>query len=136
MMAALGAGLPVNRPGGNLVVDIGGGTTDIALKSMSGIVYSHSLRTAGNHMDEAIMNYVKRKYNLLIGERTAEQIKIEIGSASAPEKPVTMEVKGRSLIEGIPKANHGGRQRNPRSFERMRVDDCQRNSCTPRAHST
>ena len=104
MMAALGAGLPVNRPGGNLVVDIGGGTTDIALISMAGIVYSHSLRTAGNHMDEAIMNYVKRKYNLLIGERTAEQIKIEIGSASPPEKPVTMEVKGRSLIEGIPKA--------------------------------
>jgi rod shape-determining protein MreB len=104
MMAALGAGLPVNRPGGNLVVDIGGGTTDIALISMSGIVYSRSLRTAGNHMDEAIMNYVKRKYNLLIGERTAEQIKIELGSASPPEKPVTIEVKGRSLIEGIPKA--------------------------------
>src|SRR5262252_3752941 len=103
MMAALGAGLPVNRPGGNLVVDIGGGTTDIALISMSGIVYSRSLRTAGNHMDEAIMNYVKRKYNLLIGERMAEQIKIEIGSAFALEKPVTMEVKGRSLIEGIPK---------------------------------
>src|SRR5215813_3428069 len=103
MMADLGAGLPVNRPGGNLVVDIGGGTTDIALISMSGIVYSHSLRTAGNHMDEAIMNHVKRKYNLLIGERTAEQIKIEIGTASALEKPVTMEVKGRSLIEGIPK---------------------------------
>jgi rod shape-determining protein MreB and related proteins len=104
MMAALGAGLPVNQPGGNLVVDIGGGTTDIALISMSGIVYSPSLRTAGNHMDEAIMNYVKRKYNLLIGERTAEQIKIEIASASPPEKPVTMEVKGRSLIEGIPKS--------------------------------
>jgi rod shape-determining protein MreB and related proteins len=104
MMAALGAGLPVNQPGGNLVVDIGGGTTDIALISMSGIVCSRSLRTAGNHMDEAIMNYVKRKYNLLIGERTAEQIKIEIGSASPREQPVTMEVRGRSLIEGIPKA--------------------------------
>src|SRR5712672_2844255 len=104
MMAAIGAGLPVTKPGGNLVVDIGGGTTDVALISMSGIVYSRSLRTAGNHMDESIMTYVKRKYNLLIGERTAEQIKIEIGSASALEKPVTMEVKGRSLIEGIPKA--------------------------------
>ena len=104
MMAAIGAGLPVSRPGGNLVVDIGGGTTDVALISMSGIVDSRSLRTAGNHMDEAIMNYVKRKYNLLLGERTAEQIKIEIGSAAALEKPVTMEVKGRSLIEGIPKA--------------------------------
>jgi len=103
MMAAIGAGLPVTKPGGNLVVDIGGGTTDVALISMSGIVYSRSLRTAGNHMDESIMNYVKRKYNLLIGERTAEQIKIEVGSASALEKPGTMEVKGRSLIEGIPR---------------------------------
>ncbi len=103
MMAAIGAGLPVTKPGGNLVVDIGGGTADVAVISMSGIVYSRSLRTAGNHMDESIMNYVKRKHNLLIGERTAEQIKIEIGSASALEKPLTMEVKGRSLIEGIPK---------------------------------
>jgi len=103
MMAAIGAGLPVTKPVGNLVVDIGGGTTDVALISMSGIVYSRSLRTAGNHMDESIMNYVKRKYNLLIGERMAEQIKIEIGSASALEKPVTMEIKGRSMIEGIPK---------------------------------
>jgi rod shape-determining protein MreB len=103
MMAAIGAGLPVTKPVGNLVVDIGGGTTDVALISMSGIVYSRSLRIAGNHMDESIMNYVKRKYNLLIGERMAEQIKIEIGSASALEKPVTMEVRGRSLTEGIPK---------------------------------
>jgi rod shape-determining protein MreB len=85
-------------------VDIGGGTTDVAVISMSGMVYSRSLRTAGNHMDESIMNYVKRKYNLLIGERTAEQIKIEIGSAYALDKPLTMEVKGRSLIEGVPKA--------------------------------
>ena len=103
MMAAIGAGLPVTKPGGNLVVDIGGGTTDVALISMSGIVYSRSLRAAGNHMDESIMNYVKRKHNLLIGERTAEQIKIEIGSAYALEKPITMEIKGRSLIEGVPK---------------------------------
>jgi len=104
MMAAIGAGLPVTKPGGNLVVDIGGGTTDVVLISMFGIVHSRSLRTTGNHMDESIMNYVKRKYNLLIGERTAEQIKIEIGSAAPLEKPVTMEVKGRSLIEGTPKA--------------------------------
>ena len=104
MMAAIGAGLPITKPGGNLVVDIGGGTTDVAVISMSGMVYSRSLRTAGNHMDESIMNYVKRKYNLLIGERTAEQIKIEIGSAYALDKPLTMEVKGRSLIEGVPKA--------------------------------
>ena len=103
MMAAIGAGLPVTKPVGNLVVDIGGGTTDVALISMSGIVYSRSLRIAGNHMDEAIVNYVKRKYNLLIGERMAEKIKIEVGSAAPLEKPVTMEIKGRSLIEGIPK---------------------------------
>ena len=80
-----------------------GGTTDVAVISMSGIVYSRSLRTAGNHMDESIMNYVKRKYNLLIGERTAEQIKIELGSAYVLDKPLTMEIKGRSLIEGVPK---------------------------------
>ena len=103
MMAAIGAGLPVAKPGGNLVVDIGGGTTDVALISMSGIVYSRSLRKAGNHMDESIMHYMKRKHNLLIGELMAEQIKINIGSASAFDKPVTMEVRGRSLIEGIPK---------------------------------
>ena len=103
MMAAIGAGLPVTKPVGNLVVDIGGGTTDVALISMSGIVYSRSLLIAGNHMDEAVMNYVKRKYSLLIGERMAEKIKIEIGSAKPPDKPMTMEVKGRSLIEGIPK---------------------------------
>jgi rod shape-determining protein MreB len=103
MMAAIGAGLPVTKPMGNFVVDIGGGTTDVALISMSGIVYSHSLRIAGNHMDETIMNYVKRKYSLLIGERMAERIKIEIGSAVRLEKPITMEIKGRSLIEGIPK---------------------------------
>src|SRR5215469_1493389 len=104
MMAAIGAGLPVSKPGGNLVIDIGGGTTDVALISMSGIVYSRSVRTAGNHMDEAIMNYVKRKYGLLIGERTAEQIKIEIGSASPLGKPATMQARGRSLVEGIPRA--------------------------------
>src|SRR2546422_2065280 len=102
MMAAIGAGLPITEPGGNLVVDIGGGTTDVAVISLSGIVYSRSLRIAGNHMDEAIMNYLKRKYNLLIGDRTAEQIKIKIGSAYALDKPLTMEIKGRSLIEGRP----------------------------------
>jgi rod shape-determining protein MreB len=104
MMAAIGAGLPVAEPGGNMLVDIGGGTTDVAVISLFGIVYSHSLRIAGNHMDEAIMNYLKRKYNLLIGERTAEQIKIKIGSAYTLDKPLTMEIKGRSLIEGMPKA--------------------------------
>src|SRR5438132_12854540 len=83
-----------------MVVDIGGGTTDVAVISLSGIVYSRSLRIAGNHMDEAITNYLKRKYNLLIGERTAEQIKIEIASAHTRDKPLTMEIKGLSLIEG------------------------------------
>jgi rod shape-determining protein MreB len=104
MVAALGAGLPVTEPSGNMVVDIGGGTTDIAIISLSGIVYSRSLRVAGNEMDEAIMNYVKRKYNLLIGERTAERVKIEIGSAGRLEKPLSAEIKGRDLIHGLPKA--------------------------------
>src|SRR5512136_1480579 len=103
MAAAIGAGLPITEPSGNMVVDIGGGTTDIAVISLSGIVYSRSVRMAGNQMDEAIMNYLKRKYNLLIGERTAEQIKIEIGSAYPLDKPLTMEIKGRNLIEGVPK---------------------------------
>jgi rod shape-determining protein MreB len=103
MMAAIGAGMPITEPGGNVVVDIGGGTTDVAVISLSGMVYSRSLRIAGNHMDEGIVNYLKRKYNLLIGERTAEQIKIGIGSAYALDKPLTMEIKGRNLIEGMPK---------------------------------
>src|SRR6202158_2516100 len=103
MAAEIGAGLPIEEPSGNMVVDIGGGTTDIAVISMSGIVYSRSVRVAGNEMDEAVMQYLKRKYNLLVGERTAEQIKISIGSAYPLEKPVTMEVKGRNLIEGVPR---------------------------------
>ena len=103
MVAAIGAGLPITEPSGNMVVDIGGGTTDIAVISLSGIVYSRSVRMAGNQMDEAIMNYLKRKYNLLVGERTAETIKMEIGSAYPLDKPLTMEIKGRNLIEGVPK---------------------------------
>src|SRR2546421_4592180 len=103
MVAAIGAGLPITEPSGNMVVDIGGGTTDLAVISLSGIVYSRSVRMAGNQADEAIMNYLKRKYNLLIGERTAEQIKMEIGSAFPLDKPLTMEIKGRNLIEGVPK---------------------------------
>src|SRR5512135_700646 len=103
MVAAIGAGLPITEPGGNMVVDIGGGTTDIAVISLSGIVYSRSVRVAGNEMDEAIIQYVKRKHNLLIGERTAEIIKIQIGSAGPLDKPLTMEIKGRNLIEGVPK---------------------------------
>jgi rod shape-determining protein MreB len=103
LMAAIGAGLPVAEPSGNMVVDIGGGTTDVAVISLSGIVYSRSVRVAGNEMDNAIMQYLKRKYNLLIGERTAEAIKIQIGSAFPLDKPLTMEIKGRNLIEGVPK---------------------------------
>jgi rod shape-determining protein MreB and related proteins len=103
MMAAIGAGLPITEPSGNMVVDIGGGTTDVAVISLSGIVYSRSVRVAGNEMDDAVMQYVKRKYNLLIGERTAEAIKMEIGSAYPLDKPLTMEIKGRNLIEGVPK---------------------------------
>jgi len=103
MVAALGAGLPVTEPCGNMVVDIGGGTTDIAVISLSGIVYSRSLRTAGHQMDDAIMDYIKRKHSLLIGERTAERIKLEIGSASPLAKPLEMAVKGRDLLAGLPK---------------------------------
>jgi rod shape-determining protein MreB and related proteins len=104
MVAAVGAGLPVTEPSGNMVVDIGGGTTDIAVISLSGIVYARSVKVAGNVMDESIMGYLKTKYNLLIGERTAEAIKIEIGSAYPLDKPITFGVKGRDLIEGIPKS--------------------------------
>jgi rod shape-determining protein MreB len=86
-----------------MVVDIGGGTTDIAVISLAGIVYSKSVRVAGNEMDEALIQYIKKKYNLLIGERTAEQVKFEIGSAFPLDEPMTMEIKGRDLIEGIPK---------------------------------
>ena len=103
MVAAIGAGLPITEPSGNMVVDIGGGTTDVAVVSLSGIVYSRSVRVAGNEMDDAIMQYLKRKYNLLIGERTAEAIKIQIGSAYPLDRPMTMEIKGRNLIEGVPK---------------------------------
>jgi rod shape-determining protein MreB len=103
MVAAIGAGLPITEPSGNMVVDIGGGTTDVAVVSLSGIVYSRSVRVAGNEMDDAIMQYLKRKYNLLVGERTGEAIKIQLGSGYPLDKPLTMEIKGRNLIEGVPK---------------------------------
>ena len=103
MVAAIGAGLPITEPSGNMIVDIGGGTTDVAVISLSGIVYSRSVRVAGNEMDDAVMQYLKRKYNLLIGERTAEAIKMEVGSACPLDKPLTMEIKGRNLIEGVPR---------------------------------
>jgi rod shape-determining protein MreB len=103
MAAAIGAGLPITDPTGNMIVDIGGGTTDVAVISLAGIVYSRSVRVAGNEMDDAIIQYIKRKYNLLIGERTAEQVKIEIGSAFPLDEEMTMEIKGRDLVEGVPK---------------------------------
>ncbi|MDA8169104.1 MAG: rod shape-determining protein [Nitrospiraceae bacterium] len=105
MAAALGVGLPVGEPSGNMIVDIGGGTTDIAVISLDGIVISKVARVGGDKMDESIMSYIKRRYNLMIGDRTAEMIKIELGSAYRfnHREPKTMEIKGRDLVSGIPK---------------------------------
>jgi len=103
MAAAIGVGLPVHDPSGNMIVDIGGGTTEVALISLSGIVYARSVRTAGDELDESIIQYMKRQYNLMIGERTAEDIKIRLGSAAPLPKELTMEVKGRDLVAGLPK---------------------------------
>jgi rod shape-determining protein MreB len=103
MAAALGAGLPVTEPSGNMIIDIGGGTTEVAVISLSGIVYSNSARVGGDKMDEAIIHYVKRRYNLLIGERSAELIKINIGTAYPEDAVKSMEVKGRDLVAGVPK---------------------------------
>jgi rod shape-determining protein MreB and related proteins len=103
MAAAIGAGLPVTEPTGNMIVDIGGGTTDIAVVSLAGIVYGRSLRVAGGDMDEAIIQHVKRRHNLLIGEPTAERIKCEVGSAIPLGTPLRAEVKGRHLSEGVPR---------------------------------
>ncbi|MBI5187604.1 MAG: rod shape-determining protein [Nitrospirae bacterium] len=105
MAAAIGVGLPVGEPLGNMIVDIGGGTTDVAVISLDGVVYSKAVRVGGDRMDEAIMAYIKRRYNLMIGDRTAEQVKIEIGSAydTGGNEQKVMEIKGRDLISGIPK---------------------------------
>lgn len=103
MAAAIGAGLEVNEPTGNMVVDIGGGTTEVAIISLGGIVTSKSIRISGDEMDESIVYYIKKEYNLMIGERTAEEIKISIGSASDRAKEESMEVKGRDLVTGLPK---------------------------------
>jgi rod shape-determining protein MreB len=102
--AAIGAGLPITEPAGNMIVDIGGGTTDIAVISLAGLVYSKSVRVAGNEMDEAIIDHMKKAHRLLIGERTAENIKIQVGSAAPLDEALTMEVKGRHLTEGVPKS--------------------------------
>ncbi len=103
MAAAIGAGLPITEPTSNMVLDIGGGTTEVAVISLAGIVYSKSVRVGGDKMDEAILQQIKRKYNLLIGERTAELIKTTIGNAFAGEQVAKMQIKGRDLVSGIPK---------------------------------
>ena len=103
MAAAIGAGLPITEPSGNMIVDIGGGTTEVAVISLAGIVYSQSVRVGGDKMDDAIAAYLKRKYNLAIGEQTAERIKMQIGNAYPLEKQLTTEVKGRDLVAGVPK---------------------------------
>ncbi len=103
MAAAIGAGLPIQEPGGNMIVDIGGGTTEVAVISLAGIVYCKSVRIAGDEMDEAIVQYMRKHYNLMVGERRAEQIKITLGSAYPVGGARRMEVKGRDLIDGIPK---------------------------------
>src|SRR5437660_7145097 len=103
MAAAIGAGLPITEASGNMVVDIGGGTTEVAVISLAGIVMSKSIRVGGDKMDEAIVQYVKRKYNLLIGERTAALIKIQIGNAYPLDEVMTFEIKGRDLVAGVPK---------------------------------
>mgnify|MGYP003960530531 FL=1 len=104
MAAAIGAGLPVEQPGGSMVVDIGGGTTEVAIISLAGVVYSASVRVGGDRFDEAIVSYVKRNYGSLIGEATAERIKMEIGSAFPGDEINEIEVRGRNLAEGIPRA--------------------------------
>lgn len=103
MAAAIGAGMPIGEPQGNMVVDIGGGTTEVAVISLGDIVYGKSIRVAGDEMDGAIINHIKRNYNILIGERTAEEIKIQIGSAFPLEQELRMPVKGRDLVTGLPK---------------------------------
>jgi len=103
MVAAIGAGLPVTEPTGNMVVDIGGGTTEVAVISLAGIVYSQSIRVGGDKMDDAIVAYMKRKYNLLVGEQTAERVKCQVGNAFPLDEPLTMEVKGRDQVAGVPR---------------------------------
>jgi rod shape-determining protein MreB len=106
MAAAIGVGLPIDEPAANMIVDIGGGTTEIAIISLAGIVFSKSVRVAGDELDMAILNYMKRAYNLLIGERTAEEIKMRVGSAYPLDEELSMEVKGRDSVAGLPKTIH------------------------------
>ncbi|NQU95390.1 MAG: rod shape-determining protein [Candidatus Omnitrophica bacterium] len=101
--AAIGVGLPIHEPSGSMIIDIGGGTTEMAVISLAGVVFSKSIRIAGDEMDESIINYLKKTYNLMIGERTAEEIKLKIGSAYPLDEELTMEVRGRDLVAGLPK---------------------------------
>ena len=103
MAAAIGAGLPVGEPTGNMVVDIGGGTSEVAVISLGGIVVSQSIRIGGDELDEAIINYVKREYKLMIGQQTAEEVKLEIGSAFPLAEEMQAEIRGRDLVSGLPK---------------------------------
>ena len=104
--AAIGVGLPIQDPAANMIIDIGGGTTEIAVISLAGIVYSKSIRIGGDELDDAIVAHVKKTYNLMIGERTSENIKIKIGSAYPLDEEMTMEVRGRDLVAGLPKMVH------------------------------
>lgn len=106
MAAAIGVGLPIDEPAANMIVDIGGGTTEVAIISLAGIVYSKSIRVGGDELDVAIINYMKRAYNLLIGERTAEEIKVKVGSAAPLDEELSLEVKGRDSVAGLPKTLH------------------------------
>ena len=103
MAAAIGVGLPIDEPAANMIVDIGGGTTEVAIISLAGVVYTKSIRVGGDEIDNAVINYMKRAYNLMIGERTAEEIKMRIGSAFPLEKEIQMEVRGRDSVAGLPK---------------------------------
>ena len=103
LAAAIGANVPISGPSGNMIIDIGGGTSEIAVIALGGIVVSHSLRVGGNKFDEAIATYIRKKYNLMVGERTAEEVKIQIGTALPLERELTMEVRGRDLIAGLPR---------------------------------
>ena len=135
MAAAIGAGLPITEPSGNMIVDIGGGTSDVAVISLGGIVYSRSVRIAGDKMDEAIIQHIKRKYNLLIGERTAELIKMGIGTAYPTEEELTMDVKGRDLVAGVPAHAHRHLLRDPRGALRAHQRHRRGREGHPRAHA-
>ena len=126
MAAAIGAGLPVHEPTGNMVVDIGGGTTEVAVISLGGIVTSQSVRIGGDELDEAIIAYIKKEYSLALGERTAEEIKIALGSAFPLEEELHAEIRGRDLVTGLPKTIVITHRGDPRGDRRARLGDRRR----------